>query len=56
MGAHNGQHEPLGLAMGEALNEQHEVDKRVENQERASNAGEVEAQICIMRDYMNPTW
>ena len=30
MGAHNGQHEPLGLAMGEALNKQHEVDKRVE--------------------------
>ena len=40
--------------MGRTLNEQHGVDKRVEDQEKASNAKEVESQICTMRDYMNP--
>ena len=49
MGAHNGQHELLGHVLGGALNGQHGVDKRVEDQEKASNAIEVEAQIHTMR-------
>ena len=53
-GAHNDQHELLGHVLRGALNGQYGVDRRVKNQERASNTGEVEAQIRIMRDYMNP--
>ena len=32
------------------------VNVEVEDHEMKSNAGEVEAQIRTMRDYMNPTW
>ena len=53
-GAHNGQHELLGHVLGRALNGQHGVDRRVEEQERFSNVGEVKAQIRTVRDYMNP--
>ena len=51
------QHEqhPLGHVLGGAHNGQHGVDRVVEDHERASNAGEVEAQMRTMRDYMNPT-
>ena len=51
------QHErdPLGHVLGRVHNGQHGVDRRVEDHERASNAGEVEAQMRTMRDYMNPT-
>ena len=52
--AHNGQHELIGYILGKALNGQHGVDRRVQDQERASNAGEIETQIRIMRDYVNP--
>ena len=44
-GAHNDQHELLGHVLGGVLNGQHRVDRRVEDQERASNAREIEAQI-----------
>ena len=52
------QHEqdPLGHILGKAHNRQHGFSREVEDHERASNAREVEAQICTMRDYMNPTW
>ena len=46
---------PLGYVLGEAQNGQHEVNKEIKEHERASNAGEVEAQMRIMRDYMNLT-
>ena len=51
------QHEqdPLGHVIGGAHNGQHVVNREVEDHERASNAGKVEAQIRTMRDYMNPT-
>ena len=42
-GPHNDQHELLGHVLGGALNGKHGVDRRVEDQERASNAGQVEA-------------
>ena len=54
VGAHNGQIELLGHVLGGALNEQHGVDKREEDQQRSSNARKVEAQISTMRDYKNP--
>ena len=53
-GAHNDQHELLGHVLGGVLNGQHGVDRRVEDQERASNAGKVEAQLRTMSDCMNP--
>ena len=43
VGPHNGQREFLGHVLERELNGQHGVDRRVEDQERASNAGEVEA-------------
>ena len=51
------QHEqdPLRLVLGGAHNEQHEVNRKVEDHERASNDGKVESQMCTMRDYMNST-
>ena len=47
---------PLGHVLGGAQNGQHRVDRGVDDYDRASNAGEVEAQLLTMRNYMNPTW
>ena len=46
------QHEHV---LGGAQNGQHGVNREVEDHERASNAGKVEAQTRIIRDYVNPT-
>ena len=46
---------PLGHVLGGAHNGQHRVDRREEDHERASNAGEVKAQLRTMTNYMNPT-
>ena len=47
--------DPMGHVLGGAYHGHHVVNKEIEDHERARNAGEVEAQIRTMRDYMNPT-
>ena len=49
------QHDQVGHVLGGAQHVQDGVNRDVVDQERESNAGEVEAQIRTMRDYMNPT-
>ena len=42
------------MQSNQAQNGQHDGNREVDDQERASNAGEVDAQTRTMRDYMNP--
>ena len=51
------QHEqdPLGHVLGGAHNAQQGINKEVEDHEKASNVGEVKAQMRTIKDYMNFT-